>query len=99
MNKYAEYSKMLDAEAEKGVQFRAVDGDIVTMLFSSHQIAGDVVEGIMAWAAHAGVAQGTGEWAETLDAARFIRKYRIAERIKMMQDELSLIEAQESGDD
>jgi len=96
---FNEYSKMMDAEAAKGVQFRAVDGDIYDMLSASREVSGDAVENVMAWAANAGVMQGTKEWAETLDAARLVRKYRMAESISLQQEALSLLEAQESGDD
>ena len=99
MNKYAEYVKRLEEEAAKGVQFRAVDGDIYDMLSTSREVSGDAVENIMEWAENAGVMQGTKEWAETLDAARIVRKYRMAEYISLQQEALSLLEAQESGDD
>lgn len=96
---FNEYSRLMDSESEKGVRFRAVDGDIYDMLSASRQIKGDVVEGIMMWAVSVGVQQGTREWAETLDAARLVRKYRMAESISIQQEALSLLEAQESGDD
>ena len=96
---FNDYSKMMDSEHAKGVQFRAVDGDIYDMLAASREVNGDAVKNIMAWATSAGVMQGTKEWAETLDAARLVRKYRMAESISLQQEALSLLESQESGDD
>jgi len=96
---FSEYAKQLEAAAATGTAFRAVDGDIVDMLSASYQIAGDIVDGIMEWAKTAGVVQYSQEWAGTVDAARFVRKYRMAEQIKVQQDELALLEAQESGND
>jgi hypothetical protein len=98
-SKYAEYSSKLDVIAAQGAVFAAVDGDIVTMLMSITNVdTSEIVPTIMAWAGHSGVVEGTKEWAETLDAARFVRNYRMAEKAKMMLDELALLEAQDSGD-
>lgn len=96
---FSEYAAQLEAAAATGTTFRAIDGDIVDMLSASYQIAGDVVDGIMEWAKAAGVVQYSQEWADTVDAARLVRKYRMAEKIKVQQDALDLLEAQESGDD
>lgn len=96
---FSEYANKLEEIAADGAQFRAVDGDIVGMLSASYQITGDIVEVVMEWAKAAGVVQYSKEWADTVDAARFIRKYRMAEKISIQQDALDLLEAQESGDD
>lgn len=96
---FSEYAARIEAAAATGATFRAVDGDIVDMLSASYQIQGDIVDGVLAWAKTAGVVQYSQEWADTADSARFVRKYRMAEQIKVLQDELALLEAQESGND
>lgn len=96
---FSEYAAQLEDAAATGETFRAVDGDIVDMLSASYQITGDIVDGVMAWAKTAGVVQHSQEWADTVDAARLVRKYRMAEQTKIQQDALDLLEAQESGDD
>ena len=96
---FSEYAAKIESAAATGKTYLAVDGGIVDMLSASYQISGDIVEGVMAWAKTAGVVQYSQEWAETVDAARMVRKYRMAEAIKVQQDELALLEAQESGDD
>lgn len=96
---FSEYAAQLEAAAATGTTFRAVDGDIVDMLSASYQIQGDIFDGVMAWAKTAGVVQYSQEWADTVDAARLVRKYRMAEAIKVQEDKLALLEAQESGND
>lgn len=96
---FSEYAAQLEAAAATGTTFRAVGGDIADMLSASYQIQGDIVDGVLAWAKTAGVVQYGQEWSDTVDAARLVRKYRMAETIKVLQEELALLEVQESSDD
>lgn len=97
---YNEYNKIFEEMAATGRHYIAVDGDIVTMYgFSIGMNSSDFVEAVMSWAKNEGVEFGSEEWCATVDAARFIRKLRMAEAISIQIDELALLEAQESGDD